>query len=93
MISINDFSQKGYLFFTNYNSKKAQELDANPRACMCFYWDPLARQVVINGKVQKISQQESKDYFTRRPLESRINTLASDQGTVIKDKQVKNYPI
>ena len=87
MISFNEFTDKGCLFFTNYKSKKANELDSNPKACVCFYWDQLAKQVVIYGRVNRISQQDSQEFFTRRPLESRLNTLASEQGKVIKDKQ------
>jgi pyridoxine/pyridoxamine 5'-phosphate oxidase len=82
-----DFGEEGFIFFTSYKSKKAQELDTNPQASCCFYWDPLDRQVTMKGQVRKISREQSIDYFSKRPFESRISSYISDQGKIIKDKQ------
>ena len=88
IVLVKDFSDKGFKFFTNYTSKKGQELEANPYASMCFYWDAVSRQVRIDGKVHKISSQESEEYFSKRPLNSRISAYISDQSKVIKDRNV-----
>ena len=88
MIQLQDYSDKGFLFFTHYDSKKATELAHNRRCSMCFYWDQVDRQVVIKGKAQKISEHESLEYFSRRPMPQQLKTLASVQGKVIKDKDI-----
>lgn len=88
MVLLKDFSQDGFTFFTNYSSKKGQELDANPQASLLFYWDVMSRQIRIDGKVVKLNREKSIEYFTKRPLNSRISAYISDQSKVIKDKQV-----
>jgi pyridoxamine 5'-phosphate oxidase len=88
MVLLKDYSDKGFKFFTNYTSKKGQELEMNPYASMCFYWDQVSRQVRVEGKVHKISNEESYDYFNKRPLNSRISAYISDQSKVIKDRKV-----
>ena len=87
MVAVNDCNEAGFLFFTNYESKKAKELDANPRAAACFYWDPLERQIVMNGRVERISRQDSIKYFSQRSYETRLTSLISQQGKPIMDKQ------
>ncbi len=87
-MSVAEYSEKGFLFFTNYQSKKGVELDSNPRACACFYWDPLERQVVIRGRVNKISRQESEKFFSTRPYEHQVASFISKQDQVVKNKQV-----
>lgn len=88
MVLLKDFTENGFTFFTNYTSKKGQELDKNPQASLCFYWDIMSRQIRIDGKVSKIDREKSIGYFSRRPLNSRISAYISDQSKVIKDKQV-----
>jgi len=88
MVLLKDFSDKGFSFFTNYTSKKGQELDANPQASLCFYWDVMSRQIRIDGKVVKLSREQSIEYFSKRPLKSRISAYISDQSKVIKNKEV-----
>ena len=88
MVLLKDYSDKGFKFFTNYTSKKGQELEMNPYASMCFYWDQVSRQVRVEGKVHKISNEESYDYFNKRPLNSRISAYISDQSKVMKDRKV-----
>jgi pyridoxamine 5'-phosphate oxidase len=70
----------GFVFFTNYESIKGRHLDANPRACLLFFWAELERQVRITGAVEKTSRQESEEYFQSRPLESQVGAWASAQS-------------
>ena len=88
MVLLKDYSAKGFTFFTNYTSRKGQELEANPYASLLFYWDVMSRQIRIEGKVSKISREESIEYFGKRPFKSRVSAYISDQSKVIKDKQV-----
>ena len=88
MVLLKDFSDKGFTFFTNYDSKKGKELEENPQASLCFYWDIISRQIRIDGKVKKINREDSVGYFSKRPLNSRISAYISEQSKVIKDKHV-----
>ena len=87
MIQVQDYSDKGFLFFTHYDSKKGKELSKNKKCSVCFYWDQLDRQVVMNGTAQKISEAESLDYFSRRTVPQQLKTLASAQSQIIPDKE------
>jgi len=77
---------RGFVFYTNYNSRKARELDATGRASLLFYWPSLVRQVRIDGTVEKISTAESDAYFVTRPVESRWSVYASNQSEVIDSR-------
>jgi pyridoxamine 5'-phosphate oxidase len=77
----------GFVFFTNYNSFKGQQMQENPRACLVFFWKALERQVRITGIVGKTSVKESDDYFNSRPEGSRIGAWASPQSHVIESRQ------
>ncbi|CAF1018827.1 unnamed protein product [Brachionus calyciflorus] len=87
MVLLKDFTDAGFSFFTNYASRKGEELAQNPQASLCFYWDVMSRQIRIDGKVVKIEREKSHEYFSKRPLKSRISAYISDQSKVIKDKQ------
>jgi pyridoxamine 5'-phosphate oxidase len=76
-------NQKGFLFYTNYKSQKAVELEENPHAALVFYWPSLDRQIRIQGKIEKISRAESDQYWETRPRESQIGALASQQSSKI----------
>jgi pyridoxamine 5'-phosphate oxidase len=78
---------RGFVFYTNYNSPKARELDANPHAALVFYWSQLERQVRVEGKVERTSAGESDAYFKTRPRESQIGALASPQSEVIASRE------
>ena len=82
------FDKKGFVFFTNYKSQKAKDLESTKRAALTFWWDKLHRQVRIQGRVEKISKQESKDYFHSRPRGSQIGAIASNQSEVIESYEV-----
>ncbi|KAI8458155.1 hypothetical protein BY996DRAFT_268344 [Phakopsora pachyrhizi] len=78
---------RGFVFFTNYDSRKATELSSNPRASMAIYWSKLFRQVRINGSTERIESLESLEYFNSRPIGSRIGAWASPQSKPIRDRQ------
>ncbi len=82
------FDARGFVFFTNYNSAKAKELQANPQASLLFPWLDLERQVRISGAVEKISATESFKYFSSRPRGSQLGAWISEQSQVISNRQV-----
>ncbi|MGH6610375.1 MAG: pyridoxamine 5'-phosphate oxidase [Burkholderiaceae bacterium] len=85
-VLLKSFDADGFVFFTNYESRKGQELAANPRAALLFFWPELERQVRINGAVSRTGEQESDEYFRTRPLASRLGAWASPQSRPIKSK-------
>ena len=80
---LKDFDETGFVFFTNYGSRKGRELDENPYAASVFFWAELERQVRINGKVSRISREESEEYFHSRPAGNQLGAWASYQSEVI----------
>lgn len=76
----------GLVFFTNYGSRKALELDSNPHAALVFHWDPLARQVRVEGTVQRVDPQLSAEYFKTRPRKSQISAWISPQSRVVSGR-------
>ena len=86
MVLLKGFDGSGFVFFTGYASRKSLELDANPRGALLFYWDPLGRQVRIEGEVERVSGQESDDYFATRPRGAQLAATASRQSTVLPDR-------
>jgi pyridoxamine 5'-phosphate oxidase len=78
--------ERGFVFYTNYLSNKAEQLALNPQAALHFLWQPLGRQILIQGNVEKTSAQESDAYFQSRPRESQIGAWASHQSTLLKDR-------
>ena len=96
IVLLKGFSEEGFIFFTNYESRKGIELQQNPHACMVFFWRELERQVRIEGKAKKISSSESDEYFLIRPKESRLSAWSSPQSKVIEarsvlEKNVEHY--
>jgi pyridoxamine 5'-phosphate oxidase len=79
---------RGFTFYTNYTSRKARELDSNPRASMVFFWSELERQVRIDGTIEKVTREESETYFHSRPRESQIGAWASHQSGVIASREI-----
>ena len=88
MVLLKQVDHDGFVFFTNYRSAKAEQLDANPYAALVFYWAQLDRQVRVEGSVVKTSAQESRDYFSTRPRESQIGAWASAQSQAISSRDV-----
>jgi len=88
MVLLKQVDDDGFVFFTNYNSAKAAQLDANPFAALVFYWSRLDRQVRVEGSVVRTSAQESRDYFKTRPRESQIGAWASAQSEMISSRDV-----
>jgi pyridoxamine 5'-phosphate oxidase len=88
MVLTKGFDERGFSFFSNYSSRKGQELAANPRAALLFHWDPLGRQVRITGPVQRTSPEETAAYVRSRPHRSRLSALASPQSQVVEDRAV-----
>ncbi len=82
------FDDRGFVFFTNYNSRKAVQISENPSVSLLFAWLPLERQVEINGRAEKISQAESLRYFMSRPIGSRIGAWVSQQSTIIPSRKL-----
>ncbi|MEO8583620.1 MAG: pyridoxamine 5'-phosphate oxidase [Flavitalea sp.] len=87
IVLLKGFSDNGFIFFTNYNSFKAQQIAENPRACLVFFWKELERQVRITGIIQKVSTSENDDYFNSRPEGSRVSAIASPQSQVIRNRE------
>jgi pyridoxamine 5'-phosphate oxidase len=87
IVLLKDFSEKGFSFFTNYNSFKGQQLAENPKACLVFFWKELERQVRITGLIEKLSKEVSDAYFNSRPADSRIGAIASPQSQVIESRE------
>lgn len=88
MVLLKGFDEDGFVWYTNYRSRKARDLSENPHVSLLFYWDDLNRQVRIEGSVQKVSDEESEQYFHSRPRGSQIGAIVSKQSSVIPGRQV-----
>ncbi|HLO38365.1 MAG TPA: pyridoxamine 5'-phosphate oxidase [Lacibacter sp.] len=86
IVLLKGYDEKGFVFYTNYESAKGQELAENPRASLLFFWKELERQVRITGLVEKVSTQENDEYFLSRPTGSQIGAWASPQSHVIENR-------
>jgi pyridoxamine 5'-phosphate oxidase len=78
---------RGFVFFTNYTSRKGRELTTNPHAALCFYWASLDEQIRIEGRVERVSDAESDEYFAGRPRGSQLGAWASDQSQVLSSRE------
>ena len=86
ILLLRGFSQAGFEFYTNYHSRKANDIENNPNGCILFFWNKLQRQVRIEGKIEKITGAASDEYFKSRPKDSRIGAWASTQSKVIPSR-------
>jgi pyridoxamine 5'-phosphate oxidase len=86
MVLMKGFDERGFVFFTGYASRKGAELAANPRAALLFYWDPLGRQVRIEGPVERVPETESDTYFASRPRGAQISASVSPQSRVVESR-------
>lgn len=87
LVLLKQADERGFVFFTNYQSRKARELDSNAPAALVFYWPQLERQVRVEGKVERTTAEESDAYFKTRPRESQIGAAASPQSEVIASRE------
>lgn len=87
IVLLKDFSEDGFVFFTNYTSQKAQEIALNPQAALCFHWKSALRQIRIQGIIHKITEAESDAYFSTRDLNSQIGAWVSDQSSIVSGRQ------
>ena len=86
MVLLKDFNEKGFVFYTNLNSRKSTEIKSNPNASMCFHWKSLLRQVRIIGKLSKVSDMDADNYYNSRSYGSRIGAWASNQSSILKSR-------
>jgi pyridoxamine 5'-phosphate oxidase len=86
MVLLKAMDERGLVFFTHYTSRKGRELEANAQAALLFYWDPLGRQVRVEGAVEHVSAEESDTYFATRPLGARIGAAVSRQSEVLAER-------
>lgn len=86
IVLLKEFDDQGFVFYTNYGSRKGGELAGNANAALLFYWGPLERQVRIEGSVEKVSGMESDEYFVQRPVGARLGAWASPQSRVIENR-------
>ncbi len=85
-VLLKDVSREGFVFYTNYESRKSKELSANPRAALVFYWPQLLRQVCVTGRASRIGAEQSSAYFATRPRGSQIGAWASRQSEVVESR-------
>ena len=86
IVLLKDFDALGFTFYTNYDSRKGRDLAANPRAALCFFWQPLERQVRVEGTVERGSRAESEAYFRSRPRQAQIGAWVSQQSATIASR-------
>ena len=87
VVLLKQFSKNGFVFYSNYDSRKGKHIDNNPNVCISFYWPSMERQVIINGKVSKISAIESDKYFNSRPKSSQLGAIISNQSEIIPSRK------
>ena len=87
MVLLKGYSEDGFVFYTNFNSKKSSDLKKNPNASMCFHWKSLRRQIRISGKVNVVDNKVADDYYNSRAYRSRIGAWASSQSSVMKNRK------
>ncbi|HZY05444.1 MAG TPA: pyridoxamine 5'-phosphate oxidase [Anaeromyxobacteraceae bacterium] len=88
MVLLSSFDERGFVFHTNYRSRKGEEIAASPRVALVLWWEPLARQVRLEGRAEKTGAEESDAYFAGRPRGSQLGAWASEQSAVIPDRAV-----
>tara|TARA_Y100000590_G_scaffold375638_1_gene440700 strand:- start:9132 stop:9755 length:624 start_codon:yes stop_codon:yes gene_type:complete len=87
MVLLKGISQKGFIFYTNFNSPKSNDLKNNAKASMCFHWKSIQRQIIISGAVNRVSDKDADVYFNSRPYESRIGAWASNQSKAMNKRE------
>lgn len=93
IVYLKEFSSEGFVFYTNYESTKGQNIATNPTISLLFFWEKLARQVRIQGVASKVSEQQSEAYFNTRPRESQLGAWSSQQSASIADREALNKKV
>lgn len=88
VVLLKSYDENGFVFYTNYESEKGKAILANPKVCLSFFWSNTERQVIIKGEAEKLAENISDNYFSSRPLGSQLGAMASDQSTVIENRDV-----
>ena len=88
IVLLRSFDENGFIFYTNFNSRKGSDISENPYACMNFFWPELHRQIRIEGVIEKVSNEISDKYFNSRPRESRIGAWVSDQSGILDSREM-----
>ena len=96
MVLLKKISDDGLMFYTNYNSRKGNEIELNPKVAVNFWWRELKKQIRVEGLIEKASEEDSDDYFNSRPLKSRVSAIISNQSSIISSYedltiQIDNY--
>ncbi len=87
VVLMRGFDERGFVFYTNYRSRKGREIESNPFAAMCFFWQPMERQVRVEGRVERTTEAESDDYFRSRPTGSKLGAWVSNQSGVVPSRE------
>lgn len=87
VVLLKEFTNDGFVFYTNYNSKKGTSISNNNKVCASFFWPALERQVIINGMASKVSEAQSQNYFNERPRASQLGALVSNQSSPIESRE------
>jgi pyridoxamine 5'-phosphate oxidase len=87
IVLLKDFDERGFVFYTNFQSRKGQELNQTPTAALVFWWDKLERQIRIEGSITKVSEAEADEYFQSRPKGSRLGAWVSHQSQIIEGRE------
>jgi len=87
IVLLKEFGENGFVFYTNYSSRKGKEIEENPQVELLFFWDILERQVRIEGRIEKLPKAVSEEYFYSRPIESQTGAIVSQQSTVIPSRE------
>lgn len=88
MVLLKGFDERGFVFYTNLESRKSSEIKQNPKAALCFYWAPLDKQIRIEGTLELVSDEEADEYFATRPRQSQIGAWASKQSRPLESKAI-----
>jgi len=88
MVLLKEIDERGFVFYTSFDSRKARDLSAHPTAALVLYWEPLHRQIRIEGSIERISSAESDAYFATRPRGSQLGAIASPQSEVLPNREV-----
>ena len=91
IVLLKDYDESGFVFYTNLNSRKGQDITSNPFASMCFFWPEIDKQIRIEGSFTQVSDEEADKYFNSRPLKSRIAAILSDQSKQVKNNNFEEF--